>query len=179
MPMAVAQRYARALAEAAGPDADYTRLARELDDFASAYQASAELREVLASPAVSPSQKSALIETLAKRLGSSEVTSRFLRVLLAHYRLPLLDEIRQAFRNYVQERLGVLTMSIVSASPLPEDERAALSERFSQLTRKKVEIDFQVDPTLLGGLRAQVRSTVYDGSVRGFLDRVREHLEAG
>ncbi len=174
MPMAVAERYARALAEVAGTEGDYARLARDIEDFAAVYHESSELRQVFASPAVSPDQKAGVLQAILKRLECSVMSAKFLRVLLAHYRLNLLDEILQAFRERVYERLGVIPMKVVSASPLSEGQRTRLGERFAGLTGKKMEIEYSVDPDLLGGLKAQIRSTVYDGTVRGVLNRLRE-----
>ena len=54
--------------------------------------------------------------------------------------------------------------------------RRGLHGKFEQVTHKRVEMDFHLDEKLLGGILAQVRSTVYDGSVRGHLDRIREKL---
>lgn len=174
MPMAVAERYARALAEVAGPKGDYSQLMQELEGFAAAYRESSDLRQVFASPAVSPAQKAGVLEAIMKRLECSDVTARFLRVLLAHYRLNLLEEVLLAFRQYAYDRLGVIPMKVTSASPLSEEQRTALGERFAGLTGKNVSLEYWVDPDLLGGLKAQIRSTVYDGTVRGVLNRIRE-----
>ena len=178
MPMAVAERYARALAEVAGPQGDYARLAEELKSFAAVYAASAELREVFESPAVSRDQKSGVLNAIIKRLECSDVIGRFLRVLLAHYRLNLLEEILLAFRGHVYEQIGVIPMKVASASPLSEDQKAAISKRFSGLTGKNVTPEYSIDPDLLGGVKTQIRSTVYDGTVRGVLDRIREQARA-
>ncbi|MGH9469107.1 MAG: ATP synthase F1 subunit delta [Terriglobia bacterium] len=179
MPMAVAYRYARALVEAAGPKADYSALRGALGDFAAVYAESAELREAFDSPAVAPHQKSGLLDAILDRLQTPELARNFLRVLLAHYRLNLLDDIMAAYQELVNERLGVVRMTVASALPLSEEQQRLLRESFGKLTGQKVDIQYQVDPELLGGARAQIRSTVYDGSVRGYLDRIREQLEAG
>jgi F-type H+-transporting ATPase subunit delta len=50
--------------------------------------------------------------------------------------------------------------------------------RFRELTGKQVELEFRTDRELLGGILAQIGSTVYDGSVRGNLARMREQLSA-
>ena len=178
MPMAVAQRYASALAEISGPRGDYKQIAEDLASFAAVYQESSELREVFDSPAVLPRQKEKVLAAILDRLQTSELATRFLRVLLAHYRVNLLEEIRAAFQNIVNDRLGILQMKVVSASPLSQNQQTALQERFSDLTEKKVAAEYQVDPALVGGITAQIKSTVYDGSVRGYLDRIREQMGA-
>ena len=177
MPQAIAQRYARALAAVIGPQGDYAAVMRQLESFSVAYQESTELREVFDSPAVLPEQKARVLDAILRRLEVSSLTARFLRVLLGHYRLNLLEEIRAALRDIVNGIQGIVMMTVVSASPLSAEQQAALRNRFTHLTRKAVEIEYQTDPQLVGGVRAQLQSTVYDGSVRGYLDRVREQME--
>jgi F-type H+-transporting ATPase subunit delta len=177
--MAIAGRYARALADVAGPKGDFRAVQRELEDFAEVYRESADFRQVLETPAVPPDAKMRVLEAILARLGTSQITSNFLHVLVAHFRVGLIEEILQAFAKIVNDRLGVAEVKVYSASGLSEEVRRALRERFEHVTRKRVEMDFQLDEKLLGGILAQVRSTVYDGSVRGHLDRIREKLMAG
>jgi F-type H+-transporting ATPase subunit delta len=174
--MVIANRYARALAEVVAPSGDYRKVLQELQDFASAYRESLELQEVFTSPAVALPQKMKVLAVIGQELGESPVTLNFLRVLLANYRMPLLEEMVQAFHRIANERMGVVQVIISSASDLSEAEREALASRFRELTRKQVELEFRIDSELLGGILAQIGSTVYDGSVRGNLARIREQL---
>jgi len=176
MSVAVANRYARALADVVGPAGDYRRTLGELEAFAGLYRESAELREAFGSPAVSLPIKTNVLLRLTAELETSLITRNFLRVLLAHYRMGLIEQVCRSFRKITNELLGIAEVSVTSATPLDGDEEAAVRQRFQALTGKLVELRFQVDPDLLGGVVAQVASTVYDGSVRGELDRMREKL---
>jgi F-type H+-transporting ATPase subunit delta len=176
--MVVADRYARALAEVVAASGDYRRVLQELQDLASVYRESLELQEVFASPAVALPQKMKVLEAMAQRLGESPVTLNFLRVLLANYRMPLLEEAVEAYRKIANDRLGIVQVNLSSASDLSEAERESVAVRFRELTGKQVEIEFRIDRELLGGILAQIGSTVYDGSVRGNLARIREQLTA-
>jgi F-type H+-transporting ATPase subunit delta len=177
MPEAIAERYARALVEVVGPAGDYRRVSQDLQNFASVYKESAELREVLQSPAVSPEQKMKVIRAILARLDALPVVANFLRVLTIHYRINLLDEIHLSFQNIINERLGIARMRVTSAAPLSAEQQAALRERFGKLTQKTLEIEYATDPSLLGGVLAQIKSTVYDGTIRGYLQRIREEME--
>jgi len=106
----------------------------------------------------------------------SQVTTNFLRVLLDHYRIAMLDEVIEAYRRTAYDRLGIAEVKIASAADLTAPEQEAIRARFAELTHKQVEIEFHLEPALLGGIIAQIRSTVYDGSVRGQLDRLRQQL---
>ena len=178
MPMVIANRYARALADVVAASRDYRKVLAELEDFERAYRENPELREVFVSPAVALPQKLKVLDAIGQRLGESPVTLNFLRVLLANYRMPLLEEVVQAFHRIANDRMGVVQVIISSASDLSEAEREALASRFRELTRKQVELEFRIDSELLGGILAQIGSTVYDGSVRGNLARIREQLTA-
>jgi F-type H+-transporting ATPase subunit delta len=178
MSVAVANRYARALADVVGPGGDYRRTLGELETFAGLYRESAELREAFSSPAVSLPIKTNVLLRLTGEMEASLGTRNFLRVLLAHYRMGLIEQVCRSFRRITNELLGIAEVSVTSATPLAGDEEAAVRQRFQALTGKLVELRFQVDPDLLGGVVAQVASTVYDGSIRGELDRMREKLRA-
>ncbi len=174
--MVVAGRYARALADVAGPKGDFRAVERELGEFAEIYRGSADFRQLLETPAVTLDRKMRVLEAILARLGTSPMTSNFLHVLVRNFRAALIEEILQAFSKIVNDRLGVVEVRVYSATGLSEEVRRDLRERFERVTNKRVEMDFQLDQKLLGGILAQVRSTVYDGSVRGHLERIREKL---
>jgi len=178
MPMVVANRYARALADVVATRWDFSKVLQELEDFANVYRANPELQQVFASPAVPSPEKTKVLEAIGQKMGQSPVTLNFLRVLLANYRMPLLEEAVQAYRKIAYERLGIVQVTLTSASDLSDAERESVAARFRDLTGKQVEIDFRIDSELLGGILAQIGSTVYDGSVRGNLARIREQLMA-
>ena len=179
MAMAVANRYARALADAVAREGDYRGVLEELTNFVAAYGESSELREVFDSPAVPLPVKTNLLEAVLARITVSAMTRNVLRILLANYRMGQTAEVAEAFRRIANTRMGIVRVKIDSAAGLSDAERAALRARFEELTRKQVELEFHLEPALLGGIRAQIESTVYDGSIRGDLDRIRQRLMAG
>jgi len=178
MAAAIAHRYARALADVVGRTGEYRRALDDLHAFAAVYRENAELREALKTPAVPMADKRRVLEAILARLGTCLVIANFCRVLLGNYRLPDLDDIIAAFVKIATDRLGIAQVRISSATELSEDERRTLIARFEGITHRRVEADFQVEPGLLGGIAAQIGSTVYDGSVRGHLQRLRERLTA-
>lgn len=176
MAIVVANRYARALVDVVAKTGEYEQVLRELEDFATVCRESADLREVLRSPAVTLEAKGRLLQAILERLGASQVTTNFLRVLLDHYRIALLEEVLAAYQRLAYDQLGIVEVKIASAGELSAAEREVLRARFAELTRKQVELEFEREPELLGGVVAQIRSTVYDGSVRGHLRRIKEQL---
>jgi len=176
MPAVIANRYGRALADVVAPAGNYRQVLGELEDFARVYHQNEELRGFCETPAVPMANKLTVLAAIAGPLACSRVTLNFLRVLMSHYRFPVLDEIIQAYRAVSYARMGIVQVRVSSATELSPPERAALQARFDELTRQKSELEFRIDGNLIGGLVAQIGSTVYDGSIRGHLDRIREQL---
>jgi F-type H+-transporting ATPase subunit delta len=177
MPTALSFRYARALADVAlSSGADPAAVMGELDGFAQALASSPEMKKVLQSPAVAPVRKRAVIVRLEKALAGSGLVRRFLLVLIDHRRIPLLEDIRAAFQAVIDERLGVVRAEVATARPLNERQRTEILDGLSRLTGKQARASFAVREELIGGAVARVGSTVYDGSVRGQLEAMRQKL---
>jgi F-type H+-transporting ATPase subunit delta len=134
------------------------------------------LRTVLASPAVVPNQKKALVAALAARLGLAAVTQNFLRVVIDHRRLALLDEMIEAFEKILDERRGIVRAALASPQPVEPDQQSLLAARLASVTGRQVRLNVSVDPALLGGAVARIGSTVYDGSLRGRLRALERRL---
>ena len=181
MSLAVATRYARSLADvvlAAGSTAAAPAVLEQLKSFDGLLAESADLRNVLLSPAVAPARKRALVTEFGRTLGFAEVVKNFLYVVIDHRRVNLLGTITNAFEEAVDERLGRGRADVKSAMPLSEEQRAAVSAQLRQLSGKEVRCEFEVDESLLGGLSARIGSKIYDGSVRGRLDVLRQRLSS-
>lgn len=176
MSMAIASRYARALADVVGLRGDFGSISNELREFASVWRESAELRQVLTSPTIPMEQKQSVLNSILERLGTSVIAGNFLRVLLVNYRMSLLEDVLQAFWNVANDRLGIVEVQVFFAQDLTPDEREALRRKFTELTGKKVEMKFQREEKLLGGVQVRVGGTIYDGSAQGYLERLRGQL---
>ena len=176
MSMAIASRYARALADVLGPQGDFGAMSKELDDFAALWRESDDLRQALASPTIAMEQKRGVLDALLLKLGTSVTAGNFLRVLLVNYRMPMLEEVLQAFQKVSNERLGIIEVQVLFAQELTGEEKESLRGKFAELTGKRVEMKYRRDEKLIGGVQARVGSTIYDGSAQGYLDRLRGQL---
>lgn len=175
-----ASRYARAFADVVfEAKLDAKAAQRQLGDFAAAWHESRELREFFLDPSFPIEQRVALLDKLNARLKMSQQTRNFIAVLIRNDRIFGLDDVIAEFRREVNQRLGISEAKVVSARKLDEHERRELEKQIAALTGGTVEAQFEEDTSLLGGAVVQVGSTVYDGSVRGRLDRLREELTAG
>lgn len=151
---------------------------QQLGDFVVTYVASAELRNVLASPAVSKSEKRGVAEKIAARLGAGKIVRNFLFVVIDHQRTHLFPEIFESFKNVLRDRQGVAEAQVFSAVTLSEAQKKEMTRTLEQATGKKIEAKFSLDASLLGGALVRVGDTIYDGSLRNRLNGLRERLTA-
>jgi F-type H+-transporting ATPase subunit delta len=171
-------RYANALADVALAQGAAASVIQQLGDFNTAYASSAELRNFLASPAVTKAEKRGVAEKISSRLGASKIVRNFLLVMIDHQRTQLLPQIFESFLTVVRERQGVAEAHIVSPSALNDTQKKEMTQALERLTGKKVEARFSLDAKLLGGALVRVGDTIYDGSLRNRLDDLRERLTA-
>jgi F-type H+-transporting ATPase subunit delta len=174
----VAHRYARALADVVLAAGTAEKVRAELAEFAALLTESADLRNFLASPAVPRGQKCGVAEKLTERLGASKEFRNFLLVLIDHRRTALLPAIREAFAAELHARLGIAEAEVTTARELNADERSALLRALERLTGKKIEARFGLDANLIAGAQVRIGSTVFDGSLRQRLERLRASLAA-
>jgi F-type H+-transporting ATPase subunit delta len=179
MPHAISNRYAQALADAAfapGAAVDPRQISTELHTFIETVRSVSELKNVLLSPAIATGRKRAVVDRLAASLPLSRLVRNFIFVLVDRRRADLLNEIAPAFDAAVDERLGLVRAEVSSAAPLSDAQMTELESALSQVAGRKVRCEYQVDPSLIGGVVARIGSTVYDGSVRSQLNAMRQTL---
>jgi F-type H+-transporting ATPase subunit delta len=175
---AVAQRYAAALADVALEQKITDKAKADLAAFESAFYAAPDLRNFLESPAIGENAKQNAIGQIATKMELSAAVGNFIRLILRHRRTEMLAEIQVAFRQELNARLGIAEAEVTSAQSLNDQQKNELTRALEKRTGKKIEARFREDKNLLGGAVVRVGSTVYDGSVREQLARLRQQLEA-
>jgi len=177
----VVNRYANALAhvltapQAAIAPADALA---QLRGFHASASTAPQLQTVLASPAVPRTRKRTVIRKIAASLGLHQIVTNFLLVLSDHGRWSALGEVIDALDAVIDRHLGFERAEVRSAFELTEREREQLSLELARIAGRKIRLHVAVDPELIGGVTAHVGSTVYDGSVRGNLAKMRRGLTA-
>jgi F-type H+-transporting ATPase subunit delta len=171
-------QYATALADIALEQAAAEPVKKQLEDFGAAYAESAELRNVLANPAVELAAKHGVIEKLAARLGASRMVRNFLFVVADNQRTHLLPEILQSFEDVIRQRQGMAEAEVTSAAELTAPQKTQLQQTLERLTGRKIQAKYSLDPALLGGAVVRIGDTIYDGSVRNRLNQMRARLAA-
>jgi F-type H+-transporting ATPase subunit delta len=177
----IVKRYAHALADvivAPGSEVTPADAVAQLRTFYSSAGSVPELQAVLASPAVSAVRKRSVIRAIANALGLPRIVVNFLLVLSDRRRWAALHEVIEALDAALDEHLGFQRAEVYSAYELSGPQREELSRELARIAGRKIRLCLAVDPDLIGGVTARVGSTVYDGSVRGQLAKMRRSFAA-
>jgi F-type H+-transporting ATPase subunit delta len=175
----VTRRYARALADAVfGQKLDALKIAAALRDLEALLVSSTELRVVWENPSVSPEQKRAVLDAIAAKTKLPKVLRNFMAVLIDHRRIEQLAEMANEFEAEINDRLGLAEAEITSARELAASERKRLEKKVAEVVGKTIKARYITDANVLGGAVIRVGSTIYDGSVRGQLQKLKEALSA-
>lgn len=173
-------RYARALDDVVlekGLSRDDVKT--QLNDFLRTFSDSSELREAFENPSIPEEAKLRVLDAIASRSGISPTVRNFLAVVMHHLRLGELQEIVNAYLGRADKSGGVADAEITTARPIDDEERQALENSILRLSgNTSVRASFREDPALLGGAVIRLGSTVYDGSVRGQLEQMRQRMLA-
>ncbi|MGF1510649.1 MAG: ATP synthase F1 subunit delta [Myxococcota bacterium] len=176
----VARRYAEAMAELTAPLAeDEKRAVREqLVGLREAIEGSFDLRNVLSNPSIDGQARAKVLEAVLQTLDIEGVVRRFVGLISDRGRSELLGSIVSAYESMDDERLGVERGRLTSAIELGPDMVEKIRRALEKRTGKRIELSLVVDPEVIGGVRAEVGSMVFDGTIRSELDRMRDQLEA-
>jgi F-type H+-transporting ATPase subunit delta len=174
---AVLGRYARAFAEVAVKQKlNPEKTVAELAQIATLMNDSRELRNVLANPAVSREQKLKLLDAIISRMEGSKVLRNFLAVLIDQRRIGNIGELVELFKQELDRRMGIADAKVSSVRELSAAEKKTLETQLAVITGKIVRATYSEDASLLGGVVVRIGSTIYDGSVHGRLQRIRQEL---
>jgi F-type H+-transporting ATPase subunit delta len=177
---AFVSRYACAFADVVTEEKlDLQALDSQLNDFLIAWRESRGLRDFFVNPAIAIVEKVQVLDRLNAKLAMCKELRNLLAVLIRNDRMGLVEDVAVAYRAELKARLGIRQVEIVTARVLSEAERGELASGVQRLAGSKIEADFKQDASILGGTIVRIGSMVYDGSVRGRLERLKSALIAG
>jgi F-type H+-transporting ATPase subunit delta len=159
-------RYATALFELARDQKQLDAVGASLTSLRQALRESDDLKRLIASPLVARADAEKAIAALAMNLALDPITTKFLGVAAQNRRLSTLDAIIRDFTTLSARHRGETTAQVISAHPLDDGQRAALTARLKSIVGSEVAVDESVDPSLLGGLIVRLGSRQIDGSIR-------------
>jgi len=177
--VSIARRYARALIEVASETHSLDKALSALESFTTLLDQNAELREMAVNPAYNRSQRWTVTEKVLGAMGVQEPgLLNFFRLLVDRNRLGSLPNITRIFRDLADHKAGRVRGIVTSAKPLASDSLTRLEQSLERITQRNVVLQSRVDPSLIGGLSAQVGSVTFDGSLRNQIQELRHSLKS-
>jgi len=172
----IAKRYARALVELSEEKKTVDKTKADLAAFVGIVDALPAMQKLFASPVLTPENKKAVIKELAGKLSMQPTTQRFVEHLAETGRIRYVKEVNEAFQEILSERQNRAAVRLTTAVAINNGDLEDIKQKLERLTGKKVDIDAQVDTTLIGGAKAQIGSTIYDGTIKNQLNKMRNQL---
>jgi F-type H+-transporting ATPase subunit delta len=176
---AAARRYARALFALAREEDRIEEIRRELDQLGALLAESPQLSQAILRPLFPSSERLRVLRAVCERLGSSDTVRRFCSFLVDQRRIVELEAIRAAYGALADEAAGRMRARVVSASPLSDAQGERLRRALAARTGSQLELEVEVDASLLGGVVATIGGLVIDGSLRTQLLQLRANLMRG
>ena len=172
-----ANRYAKALFDVAVEEKnDLAQVDRDLHAVVEMMHASPDLAQAAARSGVTEAARKSLMEAVADKMVLSAPVKKLLVLLAESRKLNLVPDLSISFRERLLAHQNIVRAEVTSAVALSPEKTAALAASLGKATGKQVDLSVSVDPDLLGGVVAKIGSTVYDGSVRTQLQRMRAEL---
>jgi F-type H+-transporting ATPase subunit delta len=168
------KRYTDGLAAALPGESEYRTVFGEIEEFQGILQGYERLRVLLLRPFVSSTKKAGIVEEILQRQKYGDKTRRFLLLLIEHRRLGLLPEIIRTLPPRWKELHGIQTFEVLSVVPLADGQKKRLEEELSRLEKGPVSCSYAQNPEIIGGLFIRKGNRVYDASVKGGIERLKE-----
>lgn len=171
----LARRYTKALFQLAREAGEEEKIGREIEQFHAA-SGNTELHGVLTNPAFPMDARKRILIQVANGQQLSVLSIHFLSLLLERDRLAHLPGIVSCYRRLLNEAKGRVEAKVVSAAGLDAAMIERLREQLRGISGKEVVLQQETDPSLLGGLLVELEGTVYDGSVRTQLEKMKQRI---
>lgn len=173
--MSAASTYAEALFEAAREREELEDVLTDLQEFVGALQESEELQRFFYSTRIAERERRRAIDALTESMNLS--TRNFLKVLSDNGRAEILEDVARRYEELVEEHLGRVEVSLVTAVELSEETLNQVKSRLGKILEgREVVLETSVDPEVLGGAVLRFDGDMVDGSVRGQLQNLRESM---
>jgi ATP synthase F1 delta subunit len=171
----IARRYSRAIVDTVD-DAAVPSVIGEMTAFADLLDRNRQLKLLFAGKIFSDEERVQAFDAVSPELKFSEHTARFLRLIIVNGHMAAIRETIESLINLYNEKKKRAKAIVVSPVEMSEAHAERLKAALKNMTRKEVEIENEVDPSLLGGFIVRVGSNIYDSSLKGQLRMLRSEL---
>lgn len=173
----IARRYAKALYELGQEEGKEKLFLEELQSMIQLMTGSEELKATLESPLYDIVLKKRILKEVAAKVSLSAYSLNFLNILLDKDRFFVLAEIKDAYKQILDEISGRIRARVVCAAALDDAQQQKVAQTLSKVFKKEVDMDVSIEPSLIGGMIAEVEGMIYDGSVRTQISKLKQSLK--
>ncbi len=173
----VGARYAKALFDLAKDEGRIAAVESDLKSLKAMLKDSADLRTLIGSPKFSAADKGKGLAGVAVKARLNPTTQKFLGLLAANGRAGALASVITSFEALTALHRGAVSAEVTSAIPLSAAQSKSVAAALRQALGKDPEITTRVDASILGGIKVQVGSRLYDASLKSKLDQLKFALK--
>lgn len=173
----LARRYARALYDLGKEENVGQKFLDDLNYVVGLMNVSDELKSIMESPLYDVNLKKKMLGKLLVNTDTSIYIENFLNILLEKDRFYQIFDILDSYYDILNEIAGKVTARVISAVELTEAQQKKISDVFSKISKKNINIETEIDPSIVGGLIVDVEGLVYDGSIKSNLIKFKESLK--
>jgi F-type H+-transporting ATPase subunit delta len=169
----MAGRYATALFELALEEHAIDAVKADLDRFDGLIAESADLQRLVRSPVFTAEEQTKALSAVLDKAGVGGLAARFLKVVSANRRLFAAQDMIRDFRRLVAQHKGETSATITVAEKPTDAHLAAIKDALKAVTKKDVQVEVKVDPSIIGGLIVKLGSRMVDTSLRTKLNAIK------
>ncbi len=172
-----AKRYSKALIELVSARADFNiefalKLQEELNFVVKTVEENLELKNFILNPVISKADKKDVLKEVFKESLSSDMLNFFF-LLTENSRLDILPEILASFKEDIDTLQNIVRARVTSAIELDNAQKEALGEKLKTKTGVRVEPEYVIDNSILGGIIIKIKDTVIDLSIKKRIENLK------
>lgn len=171
----LAERYATALFEVTKAKGNGKECLETLVALRESLLENKDILELLGTPLISDSDKEAVIKSAVGSAMNDELTT-FFQLITKNNRLAELPKIITAYQEKTSEEMGLVSGTVRSATELSDQEKAEVKKCIETELKVSVELQFQVDPKMIGGIEAKVGSYIFEDSIKSHMQKLNDFI---
>jgi ATP synthase F1 delta subunit len=172
------KRFANALIRNVGID-NAPQTINELEALNALMLKSKEFKSLLFNPQFTSEEKEAVLKQLSQKIRLSDYTIKYIMYLSELGIIPSLSIIIRSATNLYFEKKKKARAVVMTPIEMRKDQEDSLKSSLKQMIDRDVDIEYVMDPSLLGGILVKVGSTMYDTSIKSQLRLLRDDLIKG
>ena len=172
----LATGYAQALFEVASKRGGADDIEKDLEGIKELLKSNKEFRDILYHPSITKTDKKDIINKTIGHQCSSKWVRNLLYILVDKRREKILNYLPDVFKGVSWRIRGVVSVKVQTAFPLTGTRRVKLKENIEKLTKKKVELETEVNKEIIGGMIIRIENKIIDGSITNQLKNLKKNL---